>query len=101
MSAPQPVHAASGDRSSAGGPGVPPADASALRAVEDALALSPRDGLLLRHRADVLWYLDRFDEAIDAYEQAIAVDPLDTLSIVGRKECLAALGRHVEVVARH
>jgi len=39
-------------------------DAAALAAIEEAIEGSPFDTLLLRHRADVLWYLGRYEGGV-------------------------------------
>ena len=47
-------------------------------------------------KADALFALGRYDEAIQAYDEAIKLNPSDPLSWMGKADALFALGRYEE-----
>ncbi|MCB9674707.1 MAG: tetratricopeptide repeat protein [Alphaproteobacteria bacterium] len=66
----------------------------ALRAYDHALTLpgGGEDGILLSNRANTLLALERFEDALEAYERALRVEP-DSVALRGRQTALGYLGR--------
>jgi tetratricopeptide (TPR) repeat protein len=59
---------------------------------DQALAFSPNDALAHYGKATALHELERYAEAVNAYEQTVSLNPKQSKAYVGWAECLDALG---------
>ncbi|MFA7666267.1 MAG: tetratricopeptide repeat protein [Burkholderiaceae bacterium] len=73
--------------------------AGALAALDQARVLRPDDRWAARRRAQILAWLDRYDEAIAGFEALVASDPDDRASRYGLARARNFSGRHRQAVA--
>jgi tetratricopeptide (TPR) repeat protein len=75
--------------------------AAAVRQIDAALKLNPRNTAAHSNRGLALHELGRFDDAVKSFDRALAIDPDDADVLMSRGVALAALGRYAEAVASY
>jgi tetratricopeptide (TPR) repeat protein len=74
---------------------------AAVRQIDAALKVNPRNAAAYSNRGLALQELRRFDDALASFEHALAIDPDDADVLMSRGVALMALGRHGDAVASY
>jgi tetratricopeptide (TPR) repeat protein len=75
--------------------------AAAVRQIDAALKVNPRNAAAHSNRGLALQELGRFEDALASFERALAIEPDDPDVLMSRGLALAALGRHGEAVTNY